>query len=150
MREFSDQDHDAILAIHDRWIADEIAGNGLAVLQYCSDDVRWLVPGGREVVGKDAARQLLMPAGITIHSIATSDVRVEGSGGLAYKTAAYETRYMVEASGETGADEGDSADLAEAAAPEIAPEIAPEETGEKSVPERIRIRQRMRFRVAEE
>ena len=100
MREFSDQDHDAILAIHDRWIADEIAGNGLAVLQYCTDDVRWLVPGGREVVGKDAARQLLMPAGITIRSIATSDVRVEGSGGLAYKTAAYETRYMVEASGE--------------------------------------------------
>ena len=101
MREFSDQDHDAILAIHDRWIAEEIAGNGLAVLQYCTDDVRWLVPGGREVVGKDAARQLLMPARITIHSIATSDIRVEGSGGLAYKTAVYETRYMVEASGET-------------------------------------------------
>ena len=54
MGEFSDQDHDAILAIHDRWIAEEIAGNGLAVLQYCTDDVRWLVPGGREVVGKDA------------------------------------------------------------------------------------------------
>jgi len=101
VREFSDQDHDAILTIHDRWIAEEIAGNGLAVLQYCTDDVRWWVPGGREVVGKDAARQLLMPAGITIHSITTSDVRVEGSGGLAYKTAAYESRYMVEASGET-------------------------------------------------
>ncbi len=106
MREFSDQDHDAILTIHDRWIAEEIAGNGLAVLQYCTDDVRWLVPGGREVVGKDAARQLLMSAGITIHSIATSDIRVEGSGGLAYKTAAYETRYVVEASGETHTEFG--------------------------------------------
>ncbi len=63
MGEFSDQDHDAILAIHDRWIAEEIAGNGLAVLQYCTDDVRWLVPGGLLVtvleygLGRQAARQ---------------------------------------------------------------------------------------------
>ncbi len=47
-----------------------------------------------------------------------------------------------EAGDETGADEGDSAGLAE--------EVAAEETGEKAVPERIRVRQRMRFRVAEE
>jgi len=44
---------------------------------------------------------------------------------------------------EAGAEEGDLANLAE--------EIAPEETREKTAPEeRIRVRQRMRFRVAEE
>jgi hypothetical protein len=52
-----------------------------------------------------------------------------------------------EAGEETGADEADPAGLAE----EVAPENAPEDTGEKAVPEeRIRVRQRMRFRVAEE
>jgi len=48
-----------------------------------------------------------------------------------------------EASDETGADDRDSVDLAE--------EIVPEDTGDKAVPEeRIRVRQRMRFRLAEE
>lgn len=48
-----------------------------------------------------------------------------------------------EAGDETGADEGDSAGLAE--------EVAAEEAGEKAVPEEeIRVRQRMRFRLAEE
>ncbi len=53
----------------------------------------------------------------------------------------------VETGEETGADDGDSADLAEQAAPEI----APEEAGEKAAPEeRIPVRPRMRFRLAEE
>ncbi len=48
-----------------------------------------------------------------------------------------------EAGDETGADEADSAGLAE--------EVAAEEAGEKAVPEEeIRVRQRMRFRLAEE
>jgi hypothetical protein len=48
-----------------------------------------------------------------------------------------------EASDETGADDGDSVDLAE--------EIVPEDTGDNAVPEeRIRVRQRMRFRLAED
>ncbi len=53
----------------------------------------------------------------------------------------------VETGEETGADEADPADLAE----EVAPEIVPEDSGEKAVPEeRIRLRHRMRFRLAEE
>ncbi len=53
----------------------------------------------------------------------------------------------VETSEEAGAAETDSADSAE----EAAPDVAPEQIGEKAVPEeRIRVRQRMRFRVAEE
>ncbi len=49
----------------------------------------------------------------------------------------------VETSEETGADEADSVDSAE--------EVTAEPTGEKAVPEeKIRVRQRMRFRVAEE
>ncbi len=48
---------------------------------------------------------------------------------------------------EVGADDGESAELAEQAAPEI----EPDDTGESAVPqERIRVRQRMRFRLAEE
>ncbi len=53
----------------------------------------------------------------------------------------------VETGEETGADEADPADLAE----EVAPEIVLEDSGEKAVPEeRIRVRQRMRFRLTEE
>ena len=52
----------------------------------------------------------------------------------------------VETGEAVGADDGDSVDLAE----ETAPELAPEETGEKAVPEeKIQVRQRMRFRLAE-
>jgi len=50
---------------------------------------------------------------------------------------------QVETGEEAGAEETDAADLAA--------EIAPEQIGEKTVPEEsIRVRQRMRFRVAEE
>ncbi len=56
-----------------------------------------------------------------------------------------------EAGGETGADEAEPADLAEQGAPEAAPETAPGETGGMAAPEeRLRPRQRMRFRLAEE
>jgi uncharacterized protein (TIGR02246 family) len=88
------EDVEAIKQIHRRWIEAELSGNALGVLHFCTDDVRWMVSGSEVLVGKEAARQLLVHTGTGIVDIQTEDVEVSGSGDIAYKTSKYTTRFV--------------------------------------------------------
>ena len=94
-----EKDIEAIEQIHRRWIEAELSGNALQVLRFCTDDVRWMVPGAEVLVGKEAA-SLLVHTGTQIVDIETEDVEVCGSGDVAYKTSKYTTRFVAE--GQTG------------------------------------------------
>ncbi|MGG6242069.1 YybH family protein [Nodosilinea sp. AN01ver1] len=98
-------DLDAIGHIHRRWIELELAGNGLEVLQFCTDDVRWLVPNAEMIVGKDAACSLL-ESDVQIVELTTEQVEITGHGRLAYKTSRYTTRFVSPESGEILAASG--------------------------------------------
>jgi ketosteroid isomerase-like protein len=90
-------DHDAaieaIQQVHDAWIAAELRGDIEGMLLLCTRDVRWLVHGGPALEGREAGRQLLGAGQGELLDIRASDLRVEYSGELAFKTSRYETRY---------------------------------------------------------
>jgi uncharacterized protein (TIGR02246 family) len=87
------RDIHAIRALHDEWIAAELRGDIAAVLELCTEDVRWLVPNGAPVEGKSAAASLLGSGTHRIEYIQVTDLRIDGSGTTAYKTGRFETRY---------------------------------------------------------
>ena len=90
-----EKDIEAIEQIHRRWIDAELSGKALEVLRFCTDDVRWMVPGSEVLVGKEAV-SLLVHTGAGIVDIQTADVEVCGSGEVAYKTSKYTTRFVAE------------------------------------------------------
>lgn len=106
MSELSNRDLQEIRDLHDRWIARELEGDALGVLQLCIDDVQWLVPNSGLLVGKEAARELLAEPGVEIREIQTADIRIRGSGSFAYKTSTYSTRYVVAGSSEVKVTRG--------------------------------------------
>lgn len=88
---------DQILRVQADWITHEQNGHQDAVLEYCSDDVVWLVPELGAVYGKDAIRQWLSEQeGPPIGSIELSEVRIEVSGLHAVKTANFETTILAD------------------------------------------------------
>jgi ketosteroid isomerase-like protein len=89
------KDIEAIEQIHRRWIEAELSGNVLEVLRFCTDDVRWMVPGSEVLVGKEAA-SLLVHNGTEIVDIQTAAVEIRGSCDIAYKTCKYTTRFVAE------------------------------------------------------
>ena len=89
-------DVEAILEVHEKWIAAELRGDPEGVLALCTDDVRWLAPDSQVVEGKEAARRLLADASAGVESIDIRELRVEGTETLAYKTCRYETRFRAE------------------------------------------------------
>jgi ketosteroid isomerase-like protein len=95
------EDVEAIKEIHRRWIEAELSGYALGVLHFCTDDVRGMVPASEVLVGKEAARQLLVHTGTGIVDIQTEDVEVSGSGDIAYKTSKYTTRFVAGGSRDT-------------------------------------------------
>lgn len=92
----ANSDLEAIRNLHEAWIAAELRGDYDTVLAFCTDDVRWLLPNSAIVEGKDAGRRLLEDASVRLERIQTTDMRVEGSGTLAYKTCRYETRFRAQ------------------------------------------------------
>ncbi len=106
MSELSNRDLQEIRDLHDRWIARELEGDALGVLQLCTDDVQWLVPNSGLLVGKEAARELLAEPDVQIREIQTADIRIRGSGSFAYKTSAYSTRYVAAVSSEVTVTRG--------------------------------------------
>jgi uncharacterized protein (TIGR02246 family) len=84
-----------IRQIHDAWLAAELRGDVETILQLCTPDVRWLVPGRPILEGRKAGRQLLQPLQVELLALQATDVRVEQSGELACKTSRYETRYRI-------------------------------------------------------
>src|SRR5262245_44918540 len=90
-----EKDIEAIEQIHRRWIDAEQSGNALEVLSFCTDDVRWMVPGSEVLVGKVEVASVLINTGLEIVEIRTSDVEICGTADLAYKTSKYRTRFVV-------------------------------------------------------
>ena len=93
MLDLSPADQDAILHVHDRWIDAEREGRSLDVLDLCTADVTWMVAGRELLVGTAAARALLESAAAEILELETSEVRIQGSGTMAFKTSRYRSRY---------------------------------------------------------
>jgi ketosteroid isomerase-like protein len=100
------KDVNAIEQLHRRWIAAEQSGNGLDVLELCTDDVRWMVPNSEVIVGKDAAKPMLADTSIKILAIETQDIDIRGSGFVAYKTSKYTTRFFMEGTQEEQVAQG--------------------------------------------
>lgn len=94
MLELSQKDTDAIRQLHHRWIVAELGGNGLEVLQFCTDDVRWMIPNSAMLVGKEAAKPLLVNSDIKIIEIETKGIEIRGNGSIAYKTSRYTTQFL--------------------------------------------------------
>jgi ketosteroid isomerase-like protein len=84
---------EAVRHLHEAWLAAELSGDVEGVLSLCTSDVRWLAPDSGMLVGREAGRHLLTDTHVELESIVASDLQVEISGDLAYKTSRYETHY---------------------------------------------------------
>jgi uncharacterized protein (TIGR02246 family) len=84
---------DEIRQVHDAWLAAELRGDVKRILQLCTPDVRWLVPGRSVLEGREAGRELFQTPEVELLTLRTADMRVEQSGDLACKTSRYEARY---------------------------------------------------------
>ncbi len=89
----------AVRQLHEAWLAAELSGDIEGVLALCTSDVRWLAPGSGMLVGLEAGRRLLTDTQVELENIVASDLHVEISGELAYKTSRYETRYRLPGEG---------------------------------------------------
>jgi len=85
-------DNHQILTIHQAWMDAERYGDVQSILDLCSSEIRFFPPDRPIIVGKDAVREFLQSGSDSINEIEISDIYVEVSGSLAYKTAQYLTR----------------------------------------------------------
>ncbi len=90
----------AVRAVHEAWLAAELRGDPEALLDLCTSDVQWLVPGGGLTVGREAGRRHLAGGPGRLEAITTTVLQIETSGDLAYKTSSYEARYRLPGRGE--------------------------------------------------
>jgi uncharacterized protein (TIGR02246 family) len=87
-------DLQAIECVHRRWIEAELAGDNLAVLRLCTDDVVWIPPDSPLLEGKEAiTRWLKSTVEVEIRSLEVTDIRIAGNTTWAYKTGNYSTAY---------------------------------------------------------
>lgn len=106
MWELLSSDLQAIEEIHKRWIEAELAGDSLAVLRLCTDDVLWIPPDAPLLEGKQAIARWLKVAEVEIESLEISGLRIGGGGTVAYKTANYTTAYVAEDSSDVSSVRG--------------------------------------------
>ncbi len=92
--EFPEQDVRAIQDIHHHWLSEERRGNPVAVLQWCTDDVRWIPPDSPVLAGKEAIRKWLESNEMEIKSLEATNLQITGSGSVAYKTGDYSTTFV--------------------------------------------------------
>lgn len=90
----SAEDVRAIEALHERWMADERAGNATAVLDLCDEDVLWLPPGGRPMRGRQTILHWLSGPAVPIHDLALSNLEISGDGRVAWKTCEFVTTWQ--------------------------------------------------------
>jgi ketosteroid isomerase-like protein len=91
-------DLQAIRSLEQRWLAEEVAGNAGAVLDFCTDDVVRMPPTERALRGKAAVRAWFVEPPARIERLHLSNVRIDGDGFIAYKVADYQTRYIPDGS----------------------------------------------------
>ena len=94
----NDTDLQAIRSLEQRWLAAEVAGNTVAALEFCTEDVVWMPPTARPLRGKAAVRAWLVEPPARIEDLHISNVRIDGDGSMAYKVADYRTRYVPDGS----------------------------------------------------
>ena len=88
----SERAQQAIMAVQQQWLGHELAGDKVGVLALCVDDVVWLPPNGPALRDKMAvAAWLAVLPENRIRRIEIANVRIDGSGGLAYKVADFTT-----------------------------------------------------------
>ena len=83
------EDQDSILEIHHAWIDAEQRGDIEAMLELCAQDVRFIPPNMPSKKGKDTLREFLQKSGDVIKELEISNMDIEISGSLAYKTASF-------------------------------------------------------------
>jgi uncharacterized protein (TIGR02246 family) len=96
MSELSDQDVEAIEAIHDQWIREELAGNSSQIVELCTNDVMWIPPDAPPLVGKEAIAQHLNDNSVNLKDVQIRDVVIRGSDSVAYLTSNYCSRFVAE------------------------------------------------------
>ena len=95
MSEISPQDRNNIMDVHDLWIAKELEGRGSEVIDLCTDDIQWLPPNEPPIVGKEEIAKHLAAHATTVESIDISELRIQGSGSLAFLISNYRTHYLI-------------------------------------------------------
>ena len=91
----ADEDVRAIEAIHERWMADELAGDATAVLRLCTEDVVWMPPGARLLRGRQTILNWLSGPPVQIHDLRLSNLEIAGDGRVAWKTCEFVTTYQL-------------------------------------------------------
>ncbi len=89
MPELLVQDFKAIESLQRLWMDEELKGNKAALLELCTDDVRWIPPDAPVVSGKAALRDWLNSRDVQSASIQITDTDTGGSGSMAYLTSQY-------------------------------------------------------------
>lgn len=88
-------DNHEILALHQAWMDAERYSDVQSILDLCSSEIRFFPPDRPIIQGKEAVREFLLSGSDSIDEIEISNIHVEASGSLAYKTAQYFTRLRV-------------------------------------------------------
>lgn len=100
MLELSDQDREAIEILHDKWIAEELAGNAGQIIEFCTEDVKWIPPNSRPLETKDAISRYLNANSVDLQDIQIKDLQIHGSDKVAFLIANYCSRFLVEGEAE--------------------------------------------------
>lgn len=85
----------AIEAIHEQWMAEELAGNATAVLSLCAEDVVWMPPGARPLRGRQTILNWMSGPPVQIHDLQLSNLEIGGDGRVAWKTCEFVTAYQL-------------------------------------------------------
>jgi uncharacterized protein (TIGR02246 family) len=92
--QLSGEDVRAIEALHARWVDEERAGNGAAILDLCDEDVVWLPPGGHPLLGRTAILQWTSGPAATVRDLTATNLRISGNGRVAWKTCEFVATYQ--------------------------------------------------------
>lgn len=96
MTALTDQDLNNIKDLHRRWMAKELDGNDAGVVDLCTADVMWLVPGAPPVVGKEEITKYLGAHRVKLETIDVTEPSVDGSGRIGYLTSNYCARFFTQ------------------------------------------------------
>ena len=96
MSDLSEQDRKAIEAVHSRWIQEELAGKATRTIALCTTDVKWIPPNGPPLETKDAISKYLNASSVDVKDIQIKDLEIRGSDTVAYLSANYHSRFLIE------------------------------------------------------
>ena len=90
----ADADLKAIEDLQRQWLAFEAAGATAELVDLCTEDVIWMPPTEPAFRGRSAIQAWLDRPSARIEDVQLSNVRIDGDGAVAYKSADYQTRYV--------------------------------------------------------